>query len=268
MKKYSFLILSLAFFASFTTDQFKYRTIKHDSFLKGEKLKYSASYGMFNAADATVELFKDVYHLNQRPCYRVDIQAKSKGVFGMTMHIDDLWRSYIDTVAMIPHKFYRNIEEGKYRKKESVWFEHAKKVAHVTWSTNGKPEKNQDYAVPDNVQDIVSGYYFLRTIAFENLKKDQIITIPGFVEDSCYSLKVKYVGKEVLKTKFGKVNAHVLSPIMPENSLFDGKNSIQFWVSDDKNRIPLRIKAKMFIGAVEVVLVEHEGLRYALNTTK
>ena len=55
-----------------------------------------------------------------------------------------------------------------------------------------------------------------------------------------------------MKTKLGTIRAIVLSPIMPENGLFDGENSIKVWISDDQNKVPLKVKAQMFVGAVEV----------------
>jgi len=64
--------------------------------------------------------------------------------------------------------------------------------------------------------------------------------------------------KEKLKTKLGLIDALVLEPVMPENKLFDGGEAIKVWLSDDKNRIPLKIKAEMFIGAVEVDIKSYQ----------
>ena len=43
---------------------------------------------------------------------------------------------------------------------------------------------------------------------------------------------------------------------MPENKLFDGENSIKVWLSDDINKVPLKIRANMFVGAVEVDITD------------
>jgi hypothetical protein len=53
---------------------------------------------------------------------------------------------------------------------------------------------------------------------------------------------------------------------MPPNSLFDGENSILCWISDDLNRIPISIKAKMFIGNSGLELTSFRGLKYQLKT--
>jgi hypothetical protein len=49
------------------------------------------------------------------------------------------------------------------------------------------------------------------------------VVISGFFEDTFYKLKVVYKGKDVVKTKVGKIRALVFKPHMPENSLFKGK---------------------------------------------
>jgi len=56
----------------------------------------------------------------------------------------------------------------------------------------------------------------------------------------------------------GHYDALVMSPVMPDNKMFDGENSIKVWLSDDQYKIPLKIKAKMFVGAVEVDIIEYQ----------
>ena len=57
-------------------------------------------------------------------------------------------------------------------------------------------------------------------------------------------------------------------PVMPQNKVFDGENSVTAYFSDDKNRIPVKINAEMFIGSAGVELIGYEGLRNPLNLVK
>ena len=100
------------------------------------------------------------------------------------------------------------------------------------------------------------------------MKTGDRVTFKAFFEDKLYDFEVEYRGKDILKTKIGKINAIKLIPIMPKNDLFEEDDSIQFWLSDDENRIPLKVKAKMFVGAVEVDIKSHVGLRHDLNLIK
>jgi Protein of unknown function (DUF3108) len=262
------VIFLLCAFQTFNFYDGGYRVIKNSNFRRGEKLTYLAHYSFLSAGESVVYLDPQIHTVNARPCYKVDITGKSIGIFAAMLRINDTWQSYIDTSAMIPHKFYRNIEEGKYRKKETVTFDHFNKMAELRHTTNKDPEKVEHYKVPTNVQDMVSGYYFLRTLDFTNKKVGDTISIDGFFENKNYKLAIKYLGKDVLSSKVGKINTEVIVPLMPGNDLFDGKESIKIWISNDANRIPIKIKAKMFVGAVEVDLTKYENLKVPLALVK
>ncbi|NJL12272.1 MAG: DUF3108 domain-containing protein [Microscillaceae bacterium] len=174
----------------------------------------------------------------------------------------------------IPHRFYRALEEGNYRRKELTDFNPLTKTAVMNYEEynvkeNAADEKrkreSKTVKIPQYVQDLVSGYYYLRTLDFNKLTPGQVITIPGILEEKLYELKIRYLGKDVAKTKFGKMNAHRLVPIMPENSLFAGESSVRFWVSDDKNRVPIRVEADMFIGKVVVEIKDYKNIRHNFN---
>lgn len=272
-----FIFCFMAVLLSFTpTDLQKYRLIKNDFFKRGEHIEYLVHYGPLVAGTAAVDVHPKHYLLNNRYCYRVDIKGKTSGVGGALVTVNDEWRSYIDTASFIPHRFYRNIEEGDFRRKELTDFDPSSNTAVMKFEQFSAKEKDESKKkkntvkvnVPDYVQDIVSGYYYLRTIGFNTLSIGEVVTVPGILEDKLYNLKVRFLGKDVTRTKFGKINAFKLVPIMPENGLFSGESSVRFWVSDDKNRVPVRIEADMFIGKVVIEITNHRNLRHPLNFTK
>ena len=103
---------------------------------------------------------------------------------------------------------------------------------------------------------------------FSDLKVNDTVSVAGFFEDEFYKMNIVYRGKDTIKLKVGKVRALVFAPIMPKNKVFDGENSITAYFSDDKNRIPLKIDAKMFIGSAGVELTGYKGLKNPLNIAK
>ncbi len=252
-----FLAVLLLSFAPEKPNDFRY--VKNTSFRPGEYIKYKAHYGFIYAAEGEMIIDDGLHTVNGRPCYKIDVFGKSIGMFDLFLRIRDNWGTYLDTAAIFSHKFYRKIEEGKYRKHEIVDFKQSTQKALVrSWDRHKEVWKpNEEFDVPRNVQDIVSGYYYLRTLSFDTLVPGDIIKINAFFDDEVYNFSVRYVEKEELKTRLGKINAIVLSPIMPKNSLFDGENSIKVWISDDINKVPLKIKAEMFVGAVEIEITEY-----------
>ncbi len=234
-------------------------------FSKGERLSYLAHYGFINAARADVSLDSSLHQIGGKACYKVDVEAKTTGTFSVAYKVEDLWRSYIDTAMIAPQKFYRNIRENKYRLEETTHFRHKEKKA-VVESVKDEGVETKHFEIPAYAQDIVSGYYYLRTIEFENFQPGDTVVMDAFFEDKVYDFKILYIGPSVVKTKFGKIKAFEMSPLIPVNDLFSGDNPIRFWVSDDENRVPLKIRAKLFVGAFEIDLVEHKGLKAEFNS--
>ena len=256
----SVFFFSAALWMGLSNNQSTYRTIENNCFEPGEVIEYTAHYGFVHAAKGKMVISKDIYTLNNRPCYKIDVFGESIGMFDMFLRIRDNWGTYLDTASIVSHKFYRVIEEGKYRKNEVVTFNHEKQQAKVkTYDHKKEKWKSAEYFdTKKNIQDLVSGYYYLRVLDFNKYKEGDIITIDAFFDDELYKFQVRYIGKETIKTKLGKIKSLVLSPIMPENSLFDGENSIKVWISDDLNKVPLKIKAEMFVGAVEIDINNYE----------
>ncbi|UZR95192.1 DUF3108 domain-containing protein [Chondrinema litorale] len=266
MRKYIFYIVAVLLSSSFIVkDGHQYRQIKNNSFARGERFVYEAHYLGFNGGEGVITLDEDIHKVNGRDCYKVDVHGKTTGMASWFYQVEDLWRSYIDTGAITSQKFFRDINEGKsYKLKETTLFDHKNKKGKLKQDKKGKV-KVKEFKLKDYPQDMISGYYYLRTIDFDNKNPGDIINMNAVYEDTVYDFSVKYLGKEVLKTKVGKIHTFALSPIMPDNKLFDGGDAITFWVSDDRNRVPLEVKAKMFIASVRVELVDYSGLKYPFN---
>ena len=235
------------------------------SFGQGEKLYYKVHYGLLNAAEATIELDDNLHRVNERPCYKATVTGRTTGSFDFFIHVRDTWRSYIDTASILPQKFFRNVEENRYRKRETVDFDHVRDVAVVESRRKDDEPKRGTFKVPNNIQDIVSGFYLLRTINFDQQHPGDVIRVQGFFDEEVFNVDVIYKGRETVGTKAGTVRAIRLVPKLPDNKLFRGENAVSVYLSDDRNKIPVLIQAEMVVGSVKVDLYKYEGLKNRLN---
>ncbi|TLV02338.1 DUF3108 domain-containing protein [Dyadobacter luticola] len=264
--KRSYLILAISsviLFLSFRQFDEKFeqtRVVPNHSFGAGERVEYRVHYGFINAAEARVEVGKSVSVINSRPCYKVAVTGRTVGAFDLISKVRDTWRSYIDTTAILPHMFERQIQENRYRKEETVYFNHNKDQA----ISNIKDE-SKTFNVPNNIHDIISGYFYLRTINFDKVSEGEVIEVPTFFDGQVYKLRVRYVGKDVIKTKFGKTRVLRINPLIPDNKFFKGEGAMRLWVSDDSNKIPVKAEVELMIGSLEMDLKSYKGLRKELN---
>ena len=235
----------------------------NSAFTFGEELQFDVSYGWINLAEAKLQIHRRVVNENSRPHYKIDAFGKTKGAATIFGRVNDNWGTHVDTSTLLPSLSYRYIEEGKYRKNEKVFFDQQNKKAKMELydRENRNLKESKEYKLPGQVQDLVSGFYYLRTMDLTNLKKGQSILITGFFDKEIYNLKLIYDGKEKLSTQVGDFDTFKFTPIMPSNKLFRGEHPVTIWVSDDQNKIPLKIKAKLMVGALNMDITKATGLR-------
>lgn len=276
LKPNPFLTNILYFFAGVTLvsaaivyiPQVNTPVIEYDkgNFVMGEELQFRLNYGFVTAGKAVIRVDNHLYKINESPCYRMSVHGWSTGMFSLGFKIKDLWLSYIDTTRFVPLKSLRNIEEGNYILHEETFYDYEQKLAHVYQKHPDREKQIHVVTVPGYVQDIVSGFYELRRINFNKLTIGDTINVKAFFEKENYDFKVRYMGKGTVKTDAGRFKAIKIVPVMPKNALFDGKESIRAWISDDKNKIPLLAEAEMFVGTVKLQLTDYKGLAHPLNT--
>jgi len=233
----------------------------------GEKLDYRMYLGFFTVGKGTTTVDKNLYVKNNRGCYKVDAFMETLGIATWISKVHDNWGAFVDTSELITHESYRKLHEGPYQLDEKITYDHEKDEASVVVAdrVTGKFGKPKTYATPDNVRDIVAGFMYLRIINFSKYKIKDTITVSGFFEDKAYHFKIIYYGKETIETEIGKIPCYKLVPIMPDNQLFRGENSVTAWLSADGNQIPVKVDAKMFIGHAGTELVGFRGLRNQLK---
>lgn len=258
---YTLGCLTLLMFLNFLNIGGKYHVTS--SYGPGEKLEYRVHYGLINAGEARIEVTDKLYMVNDKVCLKATCYGRSTGAFDLMMRIRDTWGSYIDTSSQIPQKGFRDIQEGRYKLKEATYFDLKNKAVTVDWESDKK--SSAVFKIPIDVQDVVSGVYYIRNISYNNLRIGDTIGIHAFLEEKMYDFKVKYLGKGMVDTKFGDIKCIKLSPIMEKNGLFENGNSIRLWLSDDKNKIPVKIEADMFVGKVAMDLKDYKGLKYPIS---
>jgi hypothetical protein len=74
------------------------------------------------------------------------------------------------------------------------------------------------------------------------------------------------VGDEVIHIRKGKFNCKKFVPVVQQGRYFESENDVNFWVTNDDNKIPVLVKAKIPVGVVKMHLVEWSGLKNELKS--
>ncbi|MHA7942664.1 DUF3108 domain-containing protein [Formosa sp. 3Alg 14/1] len=235
---------------------------KESAFQEGEWFKFEMNYsGFLKAGEATLEV-KNRYY-DGKPVYHVVGKGWTTGALKWFFKVDDRYETYIDKTTYAPYKFVRKIDEGGHTKNIEIEFDHDNKKALIHDKKN-KTKKEMDIAA--NVQDMVSTYYYFRNeIDLDNLKAGDELTVNMFFDEENYGFKLKYLGEETIDTDFGKMAALKFRPYVMAGRVFKEEESLTLWVSNDKNRMPLKVQADLAVGSLRADLSAFKGLKYPLK---
>jgi len=236
---------------------------RYSSFKPGESLTYKATYGIFTVGKGSYTISERNYQIKGKGCYRVDVYGETKGIVKWVADVDDHWQSYIDTTNLSPVLSTRNLKEGRYRKKEYTEFIPEDSIIKVTTLDfdSGKYKDPVLFKTKHLTHGMISGFLWMRTLDFNQLAVGDTLTIPAFLQDEFYDFQVVVYKLEELKVKAGKFKSIAFRPVMPDNDVFEGEDSILAWFSDDENKVPLKVSAKMFIGHAGIELTKYTGLK-------
>ncbi len=232
--------------------------VENKAFQVGEKLRYRITYGFVDAGEATLELKSTSKKGNGRELIHAVGIGRTLGGFNSFYKVDDRYETYIDKKGIFPWYFVRRVDEGGYKINQDYAFKH-----HVGKVDNGA---GKSFKIPTAVQDMISSFYYARTLNFKNIKKGQTFEFPCFMDDELYNLKIKYVGEEFIHIRKGKFKCMKFVPVVQTGRYFKSEEDVNFWVTSDANRIPVLVKAKIPVGVVKMHLVEWSGLRNELTS--
>lgn len=226
-----------------------------NSFQPGEFLKYKIHYGLLNAGFATVELKED--HEKSDSLIHSVGKGWTTGMVGFLFKVEDTYESYFSAANVKPNHFIRKINEGGYTKDKEVFFDFDKKEAR---EVNHKRATKSSYFIENDVQDMLSSFYYMRNIDFSQLKENDSIDVNMFFDGRMNPIKVVVLDREIIKTDFGKIDAIKIRPLVLKGRVFKDEENVTLWISDDENKIPLKIKASLLIGSAKAELIQYSGL--------
>lgn len=228
---------------------------KEPTFKGGEWLKFRMSYsGFLKAGEAELSLTEKT--LNGKKVFHANGKGRTSRVVGWFFKVRDNYQSYFDVKTGKPYLFKRNINEGGYKKKKNITFNYTKKQAEVKDLLHKK-----DTIIPvGNVQDMISTFYFLRSYDTSKMKKGDEINVDMFFDEETYPFKLRFLGYDTLKTKFGKVKTQKFRPIVKAGRVFKAQESVTVWITADDNKIPIRVRAELAVGSLRAELDAYKGL--------
>lgn len=250
------ILFSLAVFANDDKDGF--RKMENKAFKEGEKLTFDVKYGFVTAGIATMQI-PSIKRISGRDAYHVTFEVNTVPSFDLFYKVRDRYETYIDVEGLFPWRFEQHIREGKYSRDFAAFFDQRR----------GKAKTSEGvYDIPLYVHDIVSAFYFARTLDYSGMKIGDRINLQNFYKDKVHDLDVKYHGKETITVPAGRFDCIIVEPLVREGGLFKNEGNIIVWLTDDDIKMPVRVKTKVIVGAIDADLTSYEGLKGPLKSKR
>lgn len=231
--------------------------VENNAFVKGEKLEYRVHYGLVDAGTAVIEVKNEERKIAGRDVFHIVGTGKSRGAFDWFFKVRDRYETYMDQEGMFPWVFSRQCDEGGYKIDQNyTFFQHKEKVEN---------EDGEVYEVPLGIQDMLSAYFYARTIDFDKLTIGDTITVNSFVDDEVFPLSIRYLGIDTVKVKKGTFSCRKFSPVVQEGRIFKNDEDLLVYISNDENKIPILAEAQILVGSIKMEITNWEGLANPLS---
>ena len=222
------------------------------SFPLGEKCTYLVSWKVFDAGIATIDLV-DRYHAENEELYRIRATVRSTGIVATLFTVVDTFESRVAVASLCSRGISKNIHEGRRQRNTVVEFDQKggqARMEDTDLSHPGLPPKHSESPIPACVQDVISAFYFVRT---RDLKVDETFRFPINDGGKTYDVDVEVQAVETVKTPAGTFQAYRLEPKV-FGGLFKNKGRLFIWLTNDAEKIPVQLKARIAVGTITASL--------------
>lgn len=259
---YNILLIAAFSFSGFSLATAQ--KITNTAFQGGEKLKYVGSYNMSSVWTDIAEVTMEVSSVNLQgtPLLNLKGTAKTFAAWDTYFKIRDSYQSWVTPTTIEPLIFKRDMYEGGYTNDSKYVFKRKSKIAVCKKKNKNGTENEKTVSITANTLDVVSVLYYVRNLTFDQFTPNQSVTLTILIDNKLETIVVKYLGIENLKVaQIGNTKCYKLAVSLKNEKIMKNKATNNIWLTADKNRIPVYIKADIPVGSIQIRLTEATGLR-------
>ncbi len=237
---------------------------ENKAFGEGEQISYTISYNWgpvwVDAGLVTFSVTRENYL--GKPSWHFKSTGKTFTSYDILFKVRDYYDSWVDPETFRSMEFRRYIYEGGYTLLNTMKFDHAGRQVISNTKSNNNPQRTDTLPLRPCSFDMLSAVYFTRTLDFSDMKPDSKKQVTVLIDDGYYDIFIRYIGKEVVVATNGrKYNCIKFAAKMVQGTIFRGNEDVLVWVTDDANKVPVYIEAKIIVGTVKAYLKEAKGLK-------
>ncbi len=211
----------------------------------GEELVFAISYGPVTAGEASLKV-KGIVDSAGHRCYHVESTATSNRVFSTIYKVRDKVVSHFDVDSLVSRYFSKRLHEGDWRQRMQIRFDQDEHLARY--------RDGRELEIAPLAHDILASFYVVRTLPLIEGESSHVATHSSHKN---YDLEVIVHGRETIDVPAGRFDCIVVEPVILGEGLFQFDGQVTIWLTDDERRMPVLMKTKIKIGAVDAALTRY-----------
>jgi len=262
--KTQMILIVFALSSLFTFAQKPICDVTNYAFKEGEKIEMEVFYNfMFpwtKVGQATLTVNETKY--NGQNVFHIRGYGNTADSWSWFYRAEDTYESYVDPLTLKPMWFRCQVKEDNYSLDETYIFNFKNNNAYSKRSYKKRPYVYDTIKISPCTYDVVTIFYIARNLDYSQMKPNQLIPVNVFMDRKLNNIYFRYIGKENVKVKgIGTIRCLKFRSYVITGDAFKEGEHLEIWVSDDQNRIPVRIDTPIIVGSVRAYLKSYSGLR-------
>lgn len=236
---------------------------KITAFQSGESLSYNLYYNWkfvwVKAGSASMSVYKSYF--KGKEAYRGSLITRGNDKVDKMFVLRDTLLSYCN-LDMVPLYYRKGANEGKRYTVDEVWYTYGGGQTKLRQHRQHKDGTHgwKNATRKDCVYDMLSIFLRARNFDATNWTKGHEVKLPLADGNSVETAILRYRGKSTVKADNGKkYRCLELSYMELEKGKY--KEVVRFYVTDDKNHVPVRLDMFLRFGSAKAYLTSMHGVR-------
>ena len=195
-------------------------------------------------------------------CLYIEGKGRTLKNYDWFFRVRDKYSTFISKETSLPIHFTRNVREGDFHLDYNYDFDYIKNKAFITEFSREKKSKDTIDIISCSF-DIMSSVYYSRAINFDSYNYNDTIPLNIILDKQVFeNLNIIYKGKEVvINQNKKKINCIHFQIKLIEGTIFKADETMDVFVSDDDNRVPIYVEGQIIVGAVRVFSKSIKGTK-------
>jgi len=233
-----------------------WNSFKKNYLYPSEEMNVKITFMGIGAASVLIKMRKNLVDIGSKKAYAFYARAKTASFYKWIYELDDVIESFVDVNEFVPLKYNLIQRESKKDIDHIELYDREKGMTHFRYkrvTKDGKvTHRKKDKKMPHFSQDFLSVFFFFRGLPLE-LGKEYVIPIT--TKAKTWNMLIKPIAKVKMNVgKLKNIQAVKLQVFNKYSGDLSKAGAMEFWISDDKYRRFLQVKADTKIGKVYATL--------------